>query len=68
MQRARMVTNPLPKGTKVTLRRRDWGMERSHITASGNEISTPAPYETQRKMNSKFKILTSDLISLGYIG
>ena len=68
MQRARMIATPLPKGTKVTLRRRDWGMERSHTTTRGNEISTAAPYEIQRNINRKFKILTSDLIDLGYIG
>ena len=67
MQRARMISIPLPKGTKATLRRRDWGMERSHITARGNEICTAAPYEKQL-INHKFKILTSDLIGLGYIG
>ena len=63
-----MISTPLPKGSKTTLRRRDWGIERSHITTTGNEICTAAPYETQRKINRKFKILTSDLISLGYIG
>ena len=68
MQRARMIATPLPKGTKVTLRRRDWGMERSHTTTRGNEICTAAPYEIQRNINRKFKILTSDLIDLGYIG
>ena len=68
MQRARMIATPLPKGTKVTLRRRDWGMERSHTTTRGNELSTAAPYEIQRNINRKFKILTSDLIDLGYIG
>ena len=47
MQRARMISTPLPKGTKATLRRRDWGMERSHTTTRGNEISTAAPYEIQ---------------------
>ena len=68
MQRARMISNPLPKGTKATLRRRDWGMERSHKTTRGNEICTAAPYEIQRNIKRKFKILTSDLIALGYIG
>ena len=68
MQRARMISTPLPKGTKVKLRRRDWGMERSHKTARGNEICTPAPYEIQRKIKRDFKILTSDLIALGYLG
>ena len=63
-----MISIPLQKGSKTTLRRREWGMERSHITARGNEICTAAPYETQRKINRKFKILTSDLIDLGYIG
>ena len=68
MQRARMISIPVPKGNKTTLRRREWGMERSHITARGNEICTAAPYENQLNINRKFKILTSDLISLGYIG
>ena len=68
MQRARMIATPLPKGTKVTLRLRSWGMERSHVTTMGNEICTPAPYQTSSKVNHKFKILTSDLIDLGYIG
>ena len=67
MQRARMISIPLQKGSKTTLRRREWGMERSHTTARGNEICTAAPYENQ-EINHKFKILTSDLISLGYIG
>ena len=68
MQRARMISIPLPKGCNTTLRCREWGMERSHITARGNEICTAAPYEIQRNINRKFKILTSDLINLGYIG
>tara|TARA_B100000579_G_C22158488_1_gene544119 strand:- start:154 stop:360 length:207 start_codon:yes stop_codon:yes gene_type:complete len=68
MQRARMISNPLPKGTKATLRRRDWGMERSYATTGGNEICTAAPYESQLKINRKFKILTSALIDLGYVG
>ena len=68
MQRARMISAPLPKGSKTTLRRRDWGIERSHITTMGIEICTPAPYENPSKRNRKFKILTSDLIDLGYIG
>ena len=68
MQRARMVSNPLPKGTKVILRRRSWGMERSHITTMGNEICTPAPYQNSSKIKHRFKIMTSDLIDLGYIG
>ena len=68
MQRARMISNPLPKGTKTTLRRREWGMERAHITARGNEVCTAAPYKIQRNIKRKFKILTSDLIDLGYLG
>ena len=68
MQRARMISIPLRKGTKSSLRLRDWGMERSHITTSGNEICTPAPYEKLKQVNSKFKILTTDLIKLGYLG
>jgi len=43
-------------------------MERSHKTKRGNEICTAAPYEIQRNIKRKFKILTSDLIALGYIG
>ena len=68
MQRARMISTPLPKDTKAILRRRSWGIERSHITTRGNEICTPAPYQNPSKVNRKFKILTSDLIDLGYIG
>ena len=45
MQRARMISIPLPKGTKSNLRRRDWGIEISHITSGGNKICTPAPYD-----------------------
>ena len=67
MERARMISIPLAKGTKVNLRLRDWGIERSHITAKGNEICTPAPYESSIKVNRKFKILTSSLIDLGYV-
>ena len=63
-----MISIPLPKGTKATLRRRIWGIERSHITTMGNEICTPAPYQNVSKVNHKFKILTSELIRLGYIG
>tara|TARA_Y100001968_G_scaffold295066_1_gene302174 strand:+ start:360 stop:566 length:207 start_codon:yes stop_codon:yes gene_type:complete len=68
MQRARMISIPLPKGTQAYLRRRDWGIERSHRTPKGNEICTPAPYEDLIKINRKFTILTSVLIDLGYIG
>ncbi len=68
MQRARLIATPLPKGTKANLRLREWGIERSHRTVRGNEICTPAPYENQSNTKSKFKILTSDLINLGYIG
>ena len=63
-----MISTPLPKGAKATLRQRDWGIERSHTISSGVEICTPAPYEKTSKTNRKFKILTSDLINLGYIG
>ncbi len=63
-----MVAIPLPKGTQAYLRRRSWGIERAHATPKGNEICTPAPYENLIKINSKFKILTSDLIDLGYLG
>ena len=51
-----MISIPLPKGTKVNLRLRDWGIERSHITPRGNEIFTPAPYENSTKLieNSKY--------------
>ena len=68
MQRARMISSPLPKGTKTNLRLRSWGMERSHITSKGNEVCTPAPYQNSIKVNNNFKILTSELIDLGYIG
>ena len=63
-----MISFPVPKGAKAILRRRDWGMERSYITTKGNEICTAAQYESQPKSNRKFKILTSDLIELGYLG
>ena len=66
MQRARMVSIPLQKGTKASLRRRDWGIERSHITAEGNEICTPAPFEGLKETR-QFKVLTSVLIDLGYL-
>ena len=68
MQRARMASMPLPKGTQTKLQRRDWGIERSYKTPIGNEICTAAPYEQSTKINRKFKILTPDLISLGYVG
>ena len=68
MQRTRMISIPLKKGTKTKLQLRDWGIERSYITPSGNEICTPAPFEGSTKINRKFKILTSDLIALGYVG
>ncbi len=68
MQRARMISIPLPKGTQTSLRQRDWGIERSHISTRGNEICTPAPYEQSKKNNRKFKITTSALIELGYVG
>ena len=68
MQRARMISSPLPKGTKTNLRLRSWGMERSHMTTMGNEICTPAPFQNSIMVNRNFKILTSDLIDLGYIG
>ena len=67
MQRARLISTPLPKGSKANLRRRDWGMERSHKTIRGNEICTAAPFENQQNINRKFKILTLNLINLGYI-
>ena len=63
-----MISIPLPKGTKTNLRQRNWGMERSYKTPEGNEICTPALFESSTKINRKFKILTSDLIDLGYIG
>ena len=68
MQRARMISIPLPKGTQVNLRRRDWGIERAYTTPEGNEICTPAPYEKSTKTNRTFKITTTDLIDLGYVG
>ena len=68
MQRTRMVSIPLKKGTKAKLQLRDWGIERSYITPSGNEICTPAPFEGSTERNRKFKILTSNLIDLGYVG
>ena len=61
-----MVSIPLLKGTKTCLRRRHWGIERSHITSAGNEICTPAPFEGLKEMR-EFKVLTSALIDLGYV-
>ena len=68
MQRARMISIPLPKGTQSNLRIRDWGIERAYISTKGNEICTPAPYEKSTTNNRKFKITTTDLIDLGYLG
>ena len=61
-----MVSIPLLKGTKASLRRRDWGIERSYITPAGNEICTPAPFEGLKEM-SQFQVMTSVLIDLGYL-
>ncbi len=36
MQRARMISIPLQKGTKLNLRRRDWMIERLYTTIKGN--------------------------------
>ena len=68
MQRARMISIPIPKGIKTNIRQRDWGIERSYTSPIGNEICTPAPFDNSIKINPKFKILTSDLIDLGYVG
>ena len=57
-----MVSIPLAKGTKASLRRSDWGIERSHITPSGNEICVPAPFEGLKERKRKFKVLSSALI------
>ena len=62
-----MVSIPLAKGTKTSLRRRDWGIERSHITPAGNEICTPAPFEGLKENAREFKLLSSALIDLGYV-
>ena len=62
-----MISIPLAKGTKTSLQRRDWGIERSHITPAGNEICTPAPFEGLKEKTRKFKVLSSALIDLGYI-
>jgi len=67
MQRAIMISTPLPKGTK-TSQRLKLGDRKSHLTTMGNEICTPAPYQNSFKVNQNFKILTSDLIDLGYVG
>ena len=67
MDRARMISIPLPKGTKTNLQRRDWGIERSHTTSKGNEICTPAPFEGLKEKKRKFKVLSSALIDLGYL-
>ena len=43
MQTARMVSPALPKNTmQVTIRERDWGIERCYRTSDGVEICTPA--------------------------
>ena len=68
MQGARMISIPLPKGTQSNIRQRNWGIEISHITPRGNEICTAAPYDNSTKIKRKFKIITSDLIDLGYVG
>ena len=68
MQRARMISIPLPKGTQAYLKRRDWGIERSYMATKGNEVCTPAPYENLIRIKRKLKILTSELIDLGYLG
>ena len=62
-----MVSIPLAKGTKARLQRRDWGIERSHITPAGNEICTPAPFEGLEEKKRKFRVLSSKLIDLGYL-
>ena len=67
MQRARMVSIPLAKGTKTSLQQRDWGIERSYISPGGNEICTPAPFEGSKERKRKFKVLSSALIDLGYL-
>ena len=54
MQRTRMISIPLKKGTKAKLQLRDWGIERSYITPSGNEICKPAPFEELTKIYRKF--------------
>ena len=61
-----MVATPLAKGTKANLQTRSWGIERSHTTPAGNEICTPAPFEGLKEMR-QFKVLSSELIDLGYI-
>ena len=49
MQTARMVSTVLPKNTvRVTIRERDWGIERCYTTSDGAEICTPAAYESRR--------------------
>ena len=67
MQRARIVSIPPAKWTKASLKQRDWGIERSHITPAGNEICTPAPFEGSKERNRNFKVLSSALIDLGYL-
>ena len=56
MQRARMISTPLPKGTKATLRRRDWGMERSHKTIRGMKYVQLRLLKTNKTLiaNSKY--------------
>ena len=62
-----MASIPLAKGTKASLKQRDWGIERSYITTVGNEICTAAPFEGIKERKRKFKVLSSALIDLGYI-
>ena len=57
----------MEKENQGILRSGDWGIERSNIKPRGNEICTPAPYAKSNKIKRKFKILTSDLIDLGYV-
>ncbi len=46
MDRARMVSPPLPKdATEIRLTQRPWGIERSYKTSNGYEICTAAAFQ-----------------------
>ena len=46
MDRARMASEPLPKGVKeVKIVAREWGVERCYKTTCGKDVCTTAPFE-----------------------
>ncbi len=47
MDRVRLVAQPLPRdATKVKIVSREWGIERCYRTPSGDDICSPAPFES----------------------